>query len=93
MNPTQNFVFFIKDSLTGEETRESGIVVAKEMVVETAQDRGVIVACGPECSEEVKKAMEDKATVFFGPYSAAEAKIDEVDYLIVREDDLTAIMQ
>ena len=77
-----------------EETTKSGIVLpgsAKEKPQE-----GTIMAVGSgEIIDGKKVALEVKVgdNIFFSKYSGTEVKIDEEEYLILRQSDILAIVQ
>ena len=77
-----------------QETRKGGIIIP-----DTAKEKpqeGEIVAVGPgRMNEEGKRiAMEVKKgdRVLIGKYSGTEVKIDGEEHLIMREDDLLAVL-
>ena len=81
--------------LEGEEVSQGGIIIpdsAKEK-----PQRGVVVAAGPgkrnEEGKKVKLAVQEGDTVLFGKYSGTEIKIDGVEHLVLREDDILAIIE
>ena len=72
-----------------EETTASGIIIpdtAKEKPM-----RGTIIAVGAGKKDE---PMTVKAgdTVLYGKYSGTELTVDDVEYLIMRESDIFAIV-
>ena len=77
-----------------EETR-GGIIIP-----DTAKEKpmqGQVIACGPGRTLDDGKLqkMEVKAgdRVLMSKYAGTEVKIDGVDYLILREDDVLGIIQ
>lgn len=77
-----------------EEVTKGGIILpdtAKEKPVE-----GEIVAVGPgrvaDDGKLVKMELKTGDKVLYGKYSGTEIKIDDVDYLIMREGDVYAII-
>ncbi len=81
-------------AMEAEETTKGGIILpdtAKEKPVE-----GTIVAAGPgKISEDGKKVeMEVKVgdKVLYGKYSGTEVTVEGVEYLIMRESDVFAIV-
>ena len=83
------------EPLEAEEKTSGGIVIpdtAKEK-----QQKGKVVAVGKgRVSEEGKLTpLEVKVNdqVLFGRYSGTEVKIGATDYLIVKEDDILAILK
>ena len=83
------------EPLEAEEKTSGGIVIpdtAKEK-----QQKGKVVAVGKgRVSDEGKLTpLEVKVNdqVLFGRYSGTEVKIGATDYLIVKEDDILAILK
>ena len=68
-------------------------------IPETAKEKpqeGKVVAAGPGKASDTgeKVAMEVKVgdKVLYGKYSSTEVTVDSVDYLIMRESDILAII-
>ena len=79
-----------------EDTKTSGGIIIPDSAKEKPQ-RGKIIAVGKgKVSEDGKiRALDVKAgdTVLFGKYSGTEVKIDNQDRLIMREDDILAVIE
>lgn len=81
--------------LEGEDKTKGGIIIpdtAKEKPIEgkvIAVGAGKILENGTKAPLEVKKG--DK--VLFGKYAGTEIKIDGEEHLIMREDDIIAIVE
>ena len=80
--------------LEAEEKTAGGIIIpdtAKEKPME-----GEIVAAGPGARDETGKLvpLDVKAgdRILFGKYSGSEVKIDDEEYLILREEDVLGIL-
>jgi chaperonin GroES len=78
-----------------EEKTKGGIIIpdsAKEKPME-----GEIVAVGPgkvlENGTRVAPSVKAGDRVLFGKYAGTEVKIDEVEHLIMREDDILGIIE
>ena len=78
-----------------EEQIRGGIVVP-----DTAKEKpqeGEVVAVGDgkvlESGEKLKMAVKKGDRVLFGKYSGSEVKLDDEEYLIMREDDVLGILQ
>jgi len=72
-----------------ELTTASGIIIP-----DTAKEkpqRGTVVAVGPGTKDE-PTTVETGNTVLYGKYSGTEIAIEGVDYLIMRESDIFAIL-
>lgn len=78
-----------------EETSSGGIIIP-----DTAKEKpqeGEVIAAGPGKSLEDGKiqAMNVKVgdKILFGKYAGTDVKIDDVDYIIMREDDILGVLQ
>jgi chaperonin GroES len=80
----------------GEEEKTSGGIIIPDTAKEKPQE-GKVIAVGPgKVNDEGKKiALDVKAgdKILFGKYSGNEIKIDGVEHLIMREDDILAIIE
>ncbi len=83
----------IKPSEAQEKTK-GGIIlpdIAKEKPIE-----GTVVAVGPgkvtEEGKAIKMEVKEGDKVLYGKYSGTEVTIDGVEYLIMRESDIFAIV-
>ncbi|WP_045212731.1 co-chaperone GroES [Desulfonatronovibrio magnus] len=81
--------------LEEEEVTKGGIIIpdtAKEKPI-----KGEVVAAGPGKTSDDGKAvpMSVKAgdNVLFNKYAGTEVKIDGVEHLVMREDDILAIIE
>lgn len=79
-----------------EETKTAGGLIIPETAKEKPQ-RGEVVAAGNGKKTEDGKVLPldvkvgDK--VLFGKYSGTEVKVDGEDYLMMREDDILAVVE
>ena len=77
-----------------EETR--GGIVVPDTAKEKPQE-GEVVAVGDgkvlESGEKLKMAVKRGDRVLFGKYSGTEVKLDDEEYLIMREDDVLGILK
>ena len=80
--------------LNAEEKTKGGIIIP-----DTAQEKpmeGEVVAAGPGARNEAGQivALDVKAgdRILFGKWSGTEVKIEGVDHVIVREDEILAIV-
>lgn len=78
-----------------EEKSKGGIVIpdtAKEKPV-----RGLVVAVGPgkrlESGEIQPLSVKLGDEILFGKYAGTEVKLENQDYIVMREDDVMAIMK
>jgi len=81
--------------IEGEEKTSGGIVIpdtAKEKQME-----GKVIAVGPGKVDEKGKfipvTVKKNDRILFGKYAGNEIKIDGVEHLIMREDDILAIVE
>ena len=81
-------------SVEAEETTKSGIILAA-----SAQEKpqvAEVVAVGPGGlvdDKEVKMYVKIGDRVITSKYSGTEVKIDDVEYIIVRQSDILAIVE
>ena len=79
----------------GEEKTKGGIIIpdtAKEKPVE-----GKVIAVGAgkvlDSGKKVPLQVKEGDRILFGKYSGTEVKIDGEEHLIMREDDIIAIVE
>jgi chaperonin GroES len=78
-----------------KEVKKGGIIIpdtAKEM----PQEGKVIAVGGGKVNEDGKKIPLDVKAgdkILFGKYSGSEVKLDDEEYLILREEDVLAIIE
>ena len=77
-----------------EEKKQGGIIIP-----DTAKEKpqeGEIVAVGPgkvsDTGEKIKMEVKVGDRVLYGKYSGTEVTVDDVEYLIMRESDILAII-
>lgn len=81
-------------SVEAEETTKSGIILTA-----SAQEKpqiAEVIAVGPGGiveGKEVKMELKVGDKVLTGKYSGTEVKVDGVEYKIVRQDDILAIVE
>lgn len=78
-----------------EEAKKGGIIIP-----DTAKEKpqqGKVIAVGPgrvdEKGNRIPMEVKKGDIVLFGKYSGNEVKIEDTDYLIMREDDILAIVE
>jgi len=78
-----------------EEQKTSGGIIIPETAKEKPQE-GKVIAVGPgKVDEEGKRIGMDVKVgdrILFGKYSGNEVKIDGVEHLIMREEDILAVL-
>ncbi len=77
-------------ALIAEETTKSGIVLPGQAKEKPQQAE--VVAVGPG-TKDVTMQVKVKDKVIYSKYSGTEVKVDDEDYIIVRQDDILAIIK
>jgi chaperonin GroES len=79
-----------------EETKTAGGLFIPETAKEKPQ-RGQVVACGNGKKTEEGKVLPLDVkvgdVVLFGKYAGTEVKVDGDDFLMMREDDILAVVE
>lgn len=79
-----------------EETTSPGGIVIPDTAAEKPS-RGEVIAAGPGKTLDSGKvqplSVKEGDSVLFGKYAGTEVKIDAQDYVVMREDDLLAIIE
>jgi chaperonin GroES len=79
-----------------EEEKTAGGIIIPDTAKEKPQE-GKVVAVGPgkvnDKGERVPMAVKKNNRILFGKYAGNEIKIDGVDHLIMREDDILGILE
>jgi len=77
-----------------EEKKQGGIIIP-----DTAKEKpqeGEVMAIGPgkisDSGEKIAMEVKKGDRVLYGKYSGTEVTVDDVDYLIMRESDILAIV-
>ncbi len=80
--------------IDGEEKTSGGIIIP-----DTAQEKpqeGKVVAAGPgkldDDGKRIPLEVKKNDRVLFGKYSGTEIKIDGIEHLIMREEDILGVM-
>jgi chaperonin GroES len=78
-----------------EEVKKGGIIIP-----DTAKEKpqhGKVIAAGPgrydDKGNRIPMEVKKGDMILFGKYSGNEIKIDDIEYLIMREDDVLAIVE
>lgn len=78
-----------------EEEKTKGGIIIPDAAKEKPQE-GMVVAVGDgkvlESGQKVKPGVKAGDKILFGKYSGTEIKIDGEEHLILREDDVLAII-
>ncbi|MCQ2529850.1 MAG: co-chaperone GroES [Lachnospiraceae bacterium] len=80
----------VLEQLAAEETTASGIVLPGQAQEKPQQAK--VVAVGPG-TEEVKMQVKVGDVVIYSKYAGTEVKLDKDEYVIVRHDDILAIVK
>jgi chaperonin GroES len=79
-----------------EEEKTVGGIIIPDTAKEKPQE-GKVVAVGPgkvnDNGERSPMAVKAKDRILFGKYAGTEIKIDGVEHLIMREDDILGIIE
>jgi chaperonin GroES len=80
----------------GEEDKTSGGIIIPDTAKEKPQE-GRVVAVGPgkldEHGKRIQTDVKPDDRVLFGKYAGTEIKLDGVEHLIMREDDILGIVE
>ncbi len=78
-----------------EETKTKGGIIIPDSAKEKPQE-GLVVAVGPgkvtDNGTRVVPEVKAGDRILFGKYSGTDIKVDGVEHLILREDDILAIL-
>ena len=83
------------ERLEEKEVKKGGIIIP-DTAKEKPQEAKVIAVGNGKITDEGKKIPLDVKAgdkILFGKYSGSEVKIDDKEYLIMREDDVLAILE
>ena len=83
------------ERLEEKEVKKGGIIIP-DTAKEKPQEAKVIAVGNGKVTDEGKKVPLDVKAgdkILFGKYSGSEVKIDDKEYLIMREDDVLAILE
>ena len=79
-----------------EKDAKKGRIIIPDTAKEKPQEGKVIAAGNGKVSEDGKKIPLDVKAgdrILFGKYSGSEVKIEDKEYLILREEDVLAILE
>ena len=80
----------VLEQLVAEETTKSGIVLPGQNKEKPQQAK--VIAVGPG-TEEVKMEVKKGDEVIYSKYSGTEVKIEDKEYIIVKQNDILAVVQ
>ncbi|MCH5331848.1 MAG: co-chaperone GroES [Alistipes sp.] len=87
VKPLSDRVLILPDA--AEEKTAGGLIIP-----DTAKEKplaGTVVAAGPGTSE-VKMEVKEGDHVLYGKYAGTEIRIDGTDYLIMKQQDILAVI-
>ena len=76
--------------LEAEETTKSGIILASKS--QEKPQEAEVVAVGPG-TEDVKMEVSVGQKVIYSKYAGTEVKLDGEEYIIVRQNDILAVVE
>jgi len=76
--------------LEAEETTKSGIVLPGQ--AQEKPQQAEVIAVGPD-GKEVKMEVEAGNKVIYSKYAGTEVKLDGEEYIIVKQNDILAIVE
>jgi chaperonin GroES len=79
-----------------EEEARAGSIIIPDTAKEKPQKGKVVAAGSGKVGEDGKRIPLDVKggdRILFGKYSGSEVKIDDTEYLIMREEDILAILE
>lgn len=92
INPTQDRVLVTR--LEGDDKTPGGIIIpdtAKEKPI-----RGKVIAVGPGLKDDkgstIPMTLSVGQTIIFGKWSGTEIKHDGLDYIVMKESDVLAVL-
>jgi len=78
-----------------EETKTKGGIIIPDTAKEKPME-GIVVAVGPGAIDKDGKRREPEVKkgdkILFSKYSGTDVKLDGVDHMIMREDDILAVI-
>jgi chaperonin GroES len=83
------------ERLEEKEVKKGGIIIPDTAKEKPQEAKVIAVGSGRVTDEGKKIPLDVKAgdKILFGKYSGSEVKIDDKEYLIMREDDVLAILE
>jgi len=79
-----------------EEEARAGSIIIPDTAKEKPQKGKIVAAGSGKVGEDGKRIPLDVKSgdrILFGKYSGSEVKIDDTEYLIMREEDILAILE
>ena len=80
-----------------KEEKKKGGIILPDTVDKERSEKGKVIATGPgkfdKDGKRIPMEVKKGQTILFKKYSPDEIKIDNKEYLIVREEDILAILE
>ncbi|PYM12343.1 MAG: co-chaperone GroES [Candidatus Rokuibacteriota bacterium] len=85
----------IVERLEEAEVRKGGIIIPDTAKEKPQEGKVIAVGAGKMTDEGKRLPVDVKAgdRILFGKYSGSEVKLDDKEYLILREEDVLAILE
>jgi chaperonin GroES len=82
------------ERLDEQETVRGGIIIPDTAKEKPQEGKVIAVGTGKVTDDGKRLGLDVKVgdKILFGKYSGSEVKVDDKDYLILREDDILAIL-
>ena len=83
------------ERLEEKEVKKGGIIIPDTAKEKPQEGKVIAVGNGKVTDEGKKVPLDVKAgdKILFGKYSGSEVKLDDKEYLILREEDVLAILE
>ena len=83
------------ERLEEQEVRRGAIIIPDTAKEKPQEGKGIAAGTGKVGDDGKKIPLDVKAgdKILFGKYSGSEVKIDDKEYLILREEDVLAILE
>lgn len=79
-----------------KEEKKKGGIILPDTVEKERSEKGKVIAVGPgkrdKDGKRVSLDVKKGDTVLFTKYSPSEVKVDGKEYLVIREDDVLAVI-
>jgi chaperonin GroES len=82
------------ERLEEQEAMRGGIIIPDTAKEKPQEGKVIAVGTGKVAEDGTRLAPDVKAgdRILFGKYSGSEVKVDDKEYLILREDDILAVL-
>jgi chaperonin GroES len=82
------------ERLEEQEQKKGGIIIPDTAKEKPQEGKVIAVGTGKVTDEGKRLGLDVKVgdKILFGKYSGSEVKVDDKDYLIMREEDILAIL-